>query len=137
MSDEQGWYLMQQYQEQVEELYGQAELIERLVNEYHRTVETVQEMSDIPSQDTLIPIGGSTFVYGTLKDTGKVLVNAGRGILVEKPVNAAIDTLNKKIEELKKSQESILKTAEEIKGKMDELARKMSEKDVQIPQKED
>lgn len=137
MSEEQRWYLMQQYQEQVEELYGQAELIERLVSEYHRTVETLQGLPGIASQETLIPIGGTTFVYGALRDTGKVLVNAGRGILVEKPVNAAVDMLTRKIEELKKNQESILKTAEEIRGKMEELARKMSEENVQIPQKED
>ena len=129
-------YLLQRYQEQVEALYGEAEMIERLISEYNRTIEALQEMTNVDVKETLVPIGGNTFVYGTLEDTKKVIINVGSGILIEKPVNAAIDTINKKITDLKKSQGNIMKTTEDIRLKMDNITQKLKEENVQAPQKE-
>lgn len=127
------YYLMQQYREQAEELYGQSELLDRLIGDYMRTMETVQELSGISQKDTLIPIGGNAFVHGKISDTKHVIVNVGRGKYIEKTTNAAVDTLNKKIEDLKKSQEKILKAAEETRLKMEDIVQKLNEQNVQIP----
>ncbi|HEC77349.1 MAG TPA: prefoldin subunit alpha [Thermoplasmatales archaeon] len=130
-------YLLQRYQENMEEIYGETELIGRLISEYERVIETLQEMSGIEEKESLIPIGGNVFVYGSLKDTKNVIVNVGRGVLVEKPVNSAIDTINKKISDLKKSQEKLFKTADEIRLRMEEISQKLRDKDVQVPPKKD
>ena len=106
-------YLLQRYQEQMEMLLGEAEVIERLIGDYNNTIEALQELTSVNMKETLVPIGGNTFVYGSLSDTNRVLINVGRGILIEKQVNAAIDTINKRVVDLKKSQESIMKTAKD------------------------
>jgi prefoldin alpha subunit len=128
-------YLLQRYQEQAEALYGEAEVIERLILDYNRAAETLQEMTTVNIKETLIPIGGNTFAYGALENTDKVIINVGRGILIEKTVNAAIKTINKKIADLKKSQENVMKTAEDIQEKMEEINQNLREKNVQTSQK--
>lgn len=129
-------YLMQQYKEQAEELYAQVELINRLLDEYERTIETLQRLSEISDLDTLVPIGGNSFLYGNLVKKDSVIVNVGRGILIEKPINAALDVINKKVVDLKKSQDSLIKTINDIQMKMEDLSKKLSEQNVQVPKKE-
>ena len=130
-------YLLQRYQEQAEQIYGEAEIIERIISEYERAIETIQEMSTASEKDVLMHVGGNVFAYASLKDTGKVIVNVGSGVFIEKPINAAIDILNRKIDDLRKSQERLIKTAEEIKARMEEIGRKISEGDVQVSEKKD
>ncbi len=131
-------YLLQRYQEQAEQIYGEAELIEKIISEYERAIETLQEMGATGERDVLMPVGGNVFAYATLKDTGKVIVNVGRGVFIEKPVNAAVDIINRKIDDLKKSQEKLIKTAEEIRARMEEIGRKISEgSNVQVSEKKD
>jgi prefoldin alpha subunit len=129
---EQGWFLLQQYRNQIEELYAQVELIERLVADYAKTLETLQELSNVSDTDSLILLGGNTYAYGTLTRTDRVIVNVGRGTLIEKPVSGAIDTLQKKVEDLRKSQENVLQAAETIRVKMDDLYRRLNEQNVQV-----
>jgi len=130
-------YLLQRYQEQVEEIYGELEFLDKLMKEYNRSMETMQEMANSSSNETLIPIGGNAFAYGELKDRERVLVNIGGGVFVEKSLNAALETINKRMEELKKSQEKLISTMEEIKQKMDSVASNLRERDVQISEEKD
>ena len=123
-------YLLQLYQEQIESIYSQAQMIEKLIDEYSRAIETMKEMAEIESREVLMPLGINVFGYAELKDTNKVVVNIGRSVYMEKTINNAIDFLNKKIEELRKSEEKLTKTAEELHMKMEEIAKKI--KDVQV-----
>jgi len=130
-------YLLQRYQEQAEQLYGEVEIIEKIIADYERAIETMQEMASIEHSEILIPIGGNVFAYGNLKDTSKILVNVGRGVFVEKPVNAAIDIINKKIDDLKKSQEKLIKTVEEIRERMEEITERIRGGNVQVSEEKD
>ncbi len=130
-------YLLQKYQEQVEEIYGELDFLDRLIQEYKRSIDTMQEMVDSSSHEVLMPIGGNAFAYGEIKSVDRVLVNVGSGIFIEKPLNAAIETLNRRMDELKKSQEKLISTVEEIRQKMDEIASKLREGNVPVSEKED
>jgi len=123
-------YLLQLYQEQIESIYSQVEMIEKLIDEYNRAIETMKEIAEMEGKEVLMPLGINVFGYAELKDTSKVIVNIGRSVYMEKTINNAIDFLNKKIEELKKSEEKLAKTAEELRMKMEEIANKL--KDVQV-----
>lgn len=123
-------YLLQLYQEQIEGIYSQVEMIEKLIDEYNRAIETMKEIAEMEGKEVLMPLGINVFGYAELKDTSKVIVNIGRSVYMEKTINNAIDFLNKKIEELKKSEEKLAKTAEELRMKMEEIANKL--KDVQV-----
>jgi len=123
-------YLLQLYQEQIEGIYSQVEMIEKLIDEYNRAIETMKEIAEMEGKEVLMPLGINVFGYAELKDTSKVIVNIGRSVYMEKTINNAIDFFNKKIEELKKSEEKLAKTAEELRMKMEEIANKL--KDVQV-----
>ncbi|MCD6481186.1 MAG: prefoldin subunit alpha [Thermoplasmata archaeon] len=130
-------YLLQRYQEQVEEIYGELDFLDKLMQEYTRSIETMQEIINSSSSEILVPIGGNAFAYGELKDREKVLVNVGGGVFVEKSLNAAMETINRRMEELKKSQEKLIATVEEIRQKMDDIASGLRERDVPVSEKED
>lgn len=123
-------YLLQLYQEQIESIYSQVEMIERLIDEYNRAIETLRELINMESKEVLMPLGINVFGYAELKETNKVVVNIGRNVYMEKNINNAIDFFNKKISDLKKSEEKLTKTAEELRIKMEEIANKL--KDVQV-----
>ncbi len=130
-------YLLQKYQEQVEEIYAELDFLDKLLQEYNKSIETMQEITTSSSEEVLIPIGGNAFTYGELKNKEKVLVNIGGGVFVEKSLNAAMETINRRMDELKKSQEKLIATVEEIRQKMDSIASGLRERDVPTSEKED
>ena len=130
-------YLLQRHQEQIEDIYSQVELMERLINEYERAIDTLMEIQKFENgRETLIPIGANVFLYASLKDTKKVITKVGK-VFIEKNISKAIEFVNKKIEEIRKNEESLVKTAEEIKQRMEEISKRLKDKNVQVPEKED
>ena len=127
-------YMLQRHQEQIEDIYGQIELIERLIEEYEKVVSTLIEMQKLEGEkDALTPVGANIFLYSTIKDTSKVLARIGSKVYVEKSVTKAIEFVNKKIEDLKRNEESLVKTAREIKQRMDEISKRLrKKKNVQV-----
>ena len=131
-------YMLQRHREQIEDIYGQVELIERLIEEYENVVSTLVEMQKLEEgKDTLMPVGANIFLYSTIKDTSKVLARVGSKVYVEKSIPKAIEFINKKIEELRRNEESLVKTAREIRQKMDEISKRLKDKNVQVPEKKD
>jgi len=131
-------YLLQRHQEQIEDIYGQIELVERLIKEYERVGETLMEMQKIEGErEALMPVGGNIFVYGEIKNISKVMVRIGGKVYVEKSIPKAIEFVNKRMDELRKNEESLVKTAREIKQKMDEISKKIRDRNVQVSEKKD
>lgn len=131
-------YLLQRHQEQMEDLYAQAEVLEKLIEDYNNAMETLNEMVSLEGEkEALMPIGGNVFAFVEIKDMRKVIVNVGGKVYVEKPINGAIDFINRKIEELKKNQRKLLRAAEEIRSKMEEIIEKIKSEDVQVSEKKD
>ncbi|KAA0005205.1 MAG: prefoldin subunit alpha [Thermoplasmata archaeon] len=131
-------YMLQRHQEQIEDIYGQIELIERLIEEYEKVVSTLIEMQKLEGEkDALMPVGANIFLYSTIKDTSKVLARIGSKVYVEKSVTKAIEFVNKKIEDLKRNEESLVKTAREIKQRMDEISKRLRDKNVQVSEEKD
>ena len=126
-------YLLQRHQEEIENAYAQIEVIERMINEYRRSIETLQEMISMEEgKEILMPIGGNVFAYTSLKNTKKVIISIGDKIFIEKSTNGAIDFLNKKIEELMRSEEKLINLAEELNQRMEEISRKIKKENVPV-----
>ncbi|MCD6473560.1 MAG: prefoldin subunit alpha [Thermoplasmata archaeon] len=131
-------YMLQRHQEQIEDIYGQIELIERLIEEYEKVVSTLIEMQKLEGEkDALTPVGANIFLYSTIKDTSKVLARIGSKVYVEKSVTKAIEFVNKKIEDLKRNEENLVRTAREIKQRMDEISKRLRDKNVQVSEEKD
>ncbi|MBC7081158.1 MAG: prefoldin subunit alpha [Thermoplasmatales archaeon] len=126
-------YLLQRHQEEIENTYAQIEVIEKMINEYRRTIETLQEIASTEGEkEILMPLGGNVFAYTSLKDTKKVIISIGDKVFIEKTTNGAIDFLNKKIEELMRSEEKLIALVDELSQRMEEISKKIKKEDVSV-----
>ena len=120
--------LFQQYQNQLELISQQVTLLDNLILEYERAKETLEEISNAEKdKEILIPIGGNTFVFGTLKDKTKVITGIGGNISIEKKINNTLTSLQHKMEEFRKEEEKLVKMAQDIQGKSEMLSQKIRE----------
>lgn len=69
----------------------QIELLELTISEHTRAKETLQGLKEKEAgTEILIPVGGGTFIAGTLKDNSRVIVTVGAGVEIEMSLQEAI-----------------------------------------------
>ena len=118
--------ILQQYQNQIELISQQMSLLENLIMEYERAKDTVEEIGNMEQgKEILIPIGGNTFAFGTLKEKNKVITGIGGNISVEKKINTAILSLQNQIDIFRNEEENLLKLAQETQQKIDNISQKI------------
>lgn len=122
--------LLQGYQERMDAVYQQVELIEGLMTEYRRARATLEEMSKAEKgRNFLVPIGGNVFLHASLDDNSTVLTGIGRDVIVEKPVGKALEFIDKRIEEFLREEGHLIKISQEIREKVEELTQKLKVKE--------
>ena len=122
--------LLQGYQERMDAVYQQVEIIEGVIAEYRRARTTLEEMSKTEKgRNFLVPIGGNVFLHASLGDNSTVLTGIGRDVIVDKPVGKALEFIDKRIEEFLKEEEHLIKISQEIREKVEELTNKLKAKE--------
>ncbi len=85
----------------------------------------LQSLEDLGKADdkteAFVPIGSGIFTKATLDGSGKVVVNVGSNIALEKPVSEA----RKMMEEMKTNYESMIKEVEDSMGKYQSEAQRI------------
>lgn len=71
------------------------------LNQAGRTLSAMDEKKG-ESVDMMVPVGGSAFITGSMKVSPRALVKIGTGLLAEKDIPDAIETLNGRSEDLEK-----------------------------------
>ncbi|HDS59392.1 MAG TPA: prefoldin subunit alpha, partial [Thermoplasmatales archaeon] len=72
--------LMQAYQERMDAIFQQVQLIEDLMGEYQSAQNALEEIAKTgKGEDILVPIGGSVFLRASILDTERVLAGVGGG----------------------------------------------------------
>ena len=100
--------LIEYYKEQINNLELQSSYVQNAINDYNRAKITLEQMKKVDkNSEILMPIGGSTFVYATNNNPGKVLFDIGSGIVTEKTTNDAVKNIDKRVEDLQKTIEKI------------------------------
>ena len=81
--------------------------------------------------DTLIPVGGGSFVRAKLDDVSKIVMGVGAGVAIEKPIEDSISEIKSRIADMEKArtalQEQLAQTLvriEENRQKLGEIVRK-------------
>ncbi len=101
----------------LQQLQGESEAIQRKIvelelvdTELDKTIESLEYFNSLDgSVEALMNLGGGVFAYVDVKDSKKMLVDVGAGVIVEKEVGDAIESLKKK---KKKIEENIKKLGE-------------------------
>lgn len=82
------------------------------------TLEGVEK--EAPDASLFMPIGGGSFIKAKLDSNDKVIVGAGAGVSIERPVAEAKETLKNRVVELEKARGSIQQQLMQIVTKIQE-----------------
>jgi prefoldin alpha subunit len=97
-----------EYQKRAEAIQQQMNMVQVSRDDCIRALATIEELEAFEEGiETMVPIGAGSFVYGRLNDLGKVVVNVGAGVSIEKSIDGAKEILNHRKEELGKILENM------------------------------
>jgi len=128
---------------EAEGIQERIEEIQTMKNELDRTIECLEFFDKVESVDALLNLGGGVFAYADVKENRKVLVDVGAGVIIEKEVKDAIETLKNKKEEMEKTEQKLRDLLNQIASQMmkiqeelEELMKKAKEQEQQQQKKE-
>jgi len=119
-------YEYQLLQAQAQLLAQNLELLTIARNELSALKETLEGLKTIDSEnpEILVPIGGGSFLKGTILDKERAVVSMGAGYSAEMPLENAIELINRRINEydtaIQKTQEALRR----LDGQLQELAKR-------------
>lgn len=117
--------LIENYKEQLASLETQYSYLQAAIADYARAKITVEQLSKTDDgTEIFVPIGGSTFIDATAKNTSKVLFDIGGGIVTEKTSDDAIKKIDKRIENLQQTQEKLLSMTQQLQTEVAEISNK-------------
>ena len=117
--------MIEQYKEQMNQLEMQSSYVQAAVAEYNKARLTLEQLDKADkNSEILLPIGGSTFINATAKDSSKVLFDIGSGIVTEKNLDDAIKNIDKRIEDLQKTQDKLLTMMQQLQAEATEVSTK-------------
>ncbi|MFH1424633.1 MAG: prefoldin subunit alpha [archaeon] len=61
---------------------------------------TIESLKGAKDSEIMVPLGGNSFVMADLKDKGYVLTGVGAGVVVEKKVSDAVESIGTQLETL-------------------------------------
>ena len=117
--------LLEQYKEQINQLEMQSQYLQAAAMDYSKAKITLENLSKTDDgTETLIPIGGGAFVYASLENTSKVLIDIGSDLVAEKNCEDAIKKIDAKLEELQKNQDKLNAMMEQFQAEAIDISAK-------------
>ena len=121
---------------EAEGIQERIEEIQLIKNEIDKAIESLEFFEKAENVDALLNLGGGVFAYADVKENKKVLVDVGAGVIIEKEVSDAIETLKNKKQEMddaeRKLRELLNQIANQmmkIQGELEELMKKAKKKE--------
>jgi len=120
--------ILQQIQRDFELLQRRLVELELVANEYRRAVSTLEFLKGTEGEvNALISLGGGIYAYSDIKESKKVLVDVGSGVVVEKDVENAIEFLRKRLEEIERSSAETTNTLKSLALEASKIQREIAE----------
>ncbi len=102
--------------------------VQLLKEELNRTIESLEFFEKAEGDvEALLNLGGGVFAYVDVKNSRKMLVDVGAGVVVEKEVKDAIETLRNKKQNVEETEKKLRDLLNQIAGQMEKLQREISE----------
>ncbi len=103
-------------------LQGEAEVLQRrivelelLENEYRKTLETLEFFDSIEGDvEALMNLGGGVFAYVDVKNSKKMLVDIGSGVVVEREVRDAIEFVKNRIKKIEENSKNLTAMLQQV-----------------------
>ena len=117
--------LIEYYKSQLASLENQFSYLQATIVDYSQAKITLEKIKEAANgTEILIPIGGGSFSFATLKDHEKILTDIGASIVIEKSPEDAIKIIEKRIEDLQKNQEALSSLSQKLHDEMEEVSMK-------------
>ena len=114
--------LIEQYKEQMNQLEVQTQYLQAVITDYNKAKLTLEQISKADTgTDMLLPIGGSTYIDATVKNTSKVLYDIGGGYITEKTNEDAIKNIDKRLNEFQKTHDKLMEMIQKIQKEATEV----------------
>jgi len=118
-------------------LQGEAETLQRRVvelelieNEYRKTLETLEFFDSIDGEiEALMNLGGGVFAYVDVKNSKKMLVDIGSGVVVEREVKDAIEFVEKKIKKIEETMQNLTEKLQQVVAQASKIQEELAKKE--------
>ena len=113
---------------QMENLGRQEELLRITLEEVARARETLLRAKDAgEGSELLMPIGANSFVFGSLRDPGRVIVGIGSDVAIELPTDDAIGRLEARVKAIEEAERGLAARMQELSVAEEETSAKVQE----------
>ncbi len=117
--------ILEYYKEQLNAVDMQNQLMQAALTDYYKAKMTIEQLKKTDQKpEVLIPLGGGTFLNGSIQDSKKILVDIGAGYVTEKNLDDALIKVEERIKKLQNNQEKLITTAQKLQNESDELSKK-------------
>lgn len=117
--------MIENYKEQLSQLEMQQQYIQAAIAEYTKAKMTLENLDNADEKtDILLPIGGSTYIDATTKNTSKVLFDIGAGIVTEKNYEDAVKKIDERVKSLEQTQEKFSTMMQQMQNEATEISNK-------------
>jgi prefoldin alpha subunit len=102
-------------------LQSRLDIVRAAINEVtlaHTTLEGLTKLQN--GDDTLVPVGGGSYVRMKIADSRKLVMGVGAGTAIEKDVPSCIDELKLRIQELDRARNSIQQQLDQTLARYDQ-----------------
>ena len=116
---------LQQFEEYSKQLQTQLETLRSFILDLSRSKSTLVNLKEEKNpEETLMQLGSGIMIKAKPLDTKNVLYSVGAGIVVTKPVDDAIISIDKRIEEVEKESLTLVDQLNQIANQMGSLEQK-------------
>ncbi len=120
--------MLQQLQSESEAIQRKIVELELVDTELDKTIESLEYFNSLDgSVEALMNLGGGVFAYVDVKDSKKMLVDVGAGVIVEKEVGDAIESLKKKKEKIEENIKKLGEVLEQLAAQAERIQAEIAE----------
>jgi prefoldin alpha subunit len=114
------------YKTQLEGFDQQFNFLGTTLKEHTQAKETLEGYKDLKDgQETLIPIGAGSFLFGKVSDPARALVGIGADMVVETDMDSAVKKMDERICEIEDAMKNLSEKYQEVAQKASELSAKI------------
>lgn len=121
-------FTIQQLREESETVQKKIIEVEMARSELDKTIESLEYFDKLDgTSEALMNLGGGVFAYVDIKESKKMLVDVGAGVIVEKEVKDAIESLKNRKESMSKMITNLENLLDQIVNRAEGIQRELAE----------
>lgn len=122
--------MLQYLQNEADTIQRRIVELELMENEYRKTLETLEFFNSIDEGvEALMNLGGGVFAYVDVKNSKKMLVDVGSGVVIEREVGEAIEFVKKKIKRIEENSQKLTAMLQQVLAQASKIQEELAKKE--------